>query len=95
MLHYLSYLKNPFVAGLVAGLVITILIYYDNSQNDEYHEFDFGRYLKIFGISAAIIAGIVYYAKSGTSAGAVLMGGGGRGGSSPSRGDFDTRAPDW
>lgn len=61
---YFEYLKNPIIAGLLAGLLIIILAILDNKINDR--NFEKSYYIKLF-VAVTILTGtLVYLAKSGS-----------------------------
>ncbi len=65
MNQYLDYLKNPFVAGLVSGVVIITLAYLDQKMNDR--DFDSNYFVKLFAGVFILVTGLVYFATSGSS----------------------------
>jgi len=60
-MEYLSYLKNPFVAGITAGLILVIALFIDSKYN--YKDTPQDTYLKAFVITALITGLLVYYGK--------------------------------
>lgn len=72
MQQYLDYLKNPFIAGILSGTLITLLAYLDNQMNDR--EFDKGYFLKVFIIVFILVTSLVYFSK--TNGGLIQKGGG-------------------
>ncbi len=60
-MQYLSHLRNPLIAGIVAGLIIVIVLFIDSKYNDKDTQND--TYMKAFGITAAVAAFLVYYVK--------------------------------
>ncbi len=62
MREYLEWVKNPFVAGLIAGLVVVIVTFIDSYYNEKYTMND--TYLKIFLSSSIVTTVLVFYAKS-------------------------------
>ncbi len=73
MYQYLDYLKNPFIAGIVAALVIVTIAYIDQRMNDR--EFENNYYGKLFGGVFALVTGLVYFAKSGSTSTKQIGGG--------------------
>lgn len=61
---YLEYLKNPLVAGPLAGLLIVFLAFLDNKINDR--NFEKGYYIKLFFSVGLLTATLIYFAKSGS-----------------------------
>lgn len=60
---YLEYLKNPLIAGPLAGIFIVFLAFLDNKINER--DFEKGYYIKLFFSVGLITATLIYFAKSG------------------------------
>ncbi len=65
MNEYLEYLKNPFIAGIVSGLLIVLFAYMDKSMNDR--DFENNYYYKLFISVFIMVTGLVYFASSGST----------------------------
>ena len=64
MYEYLEYLKNPFVAGFAGGLLIVLVAYIDKHMNNR--DFEDNYFYKVFFGVFILVAGLVYFATSGT-----------------------------
>jgi hypothetical protein len=53
-----EYLSNPFIAAIIAGLLIIIVIYIDDYINER--NFEKSYYVKMFIVVAGIVGIIVY-----------------------------------
>ncbi len=60
-MDYIIWLKNPLVAGTVAGIVLTLLAFIDSKYNDKPNKKDY--YIKVFLSVFAVVTGLVYFAK--------------------------------
>lgn len=53
-----EYLSNPFIAAIIAGLLIIIAIYIDDYINER--DFEKSYYIKMFAVVAGTVGVIVY-----------------------------------
>ncbi len=60
MLGYLSYLSNPFVLAVIAGVLLMCVLYFDDKYND--NETDFKDYLKLF-VAGTGVTGTMLFAQ--------------------------------
>lgn len=65
MYQYLDYLKNPLIAGLVGASFIVLVAYIDKHMN--HRDFENNYFYKVFIGVFILVAGLVYFAKSGTT----------------------------
>ena len=79
MYKYLLYLQNPFVLGLIGGIIMVIVQYWDDSRNN--YEIIYTDYLKIFVEMFIITTVLIYFSKFSIN-GVLSMFGGGSGSSS-------------
>lgn len=78
MNEYLEYLKNPFIAGAVAGLVIVLFAYIDKRMNDR--DFENQYFVRLFIGVFSLVSGLLYFIGSDMkkmkhSGGSIMSGG--------------------
>lgn len=61
MLGYLRLLQNPFILGAIGGIIMTSLLYYDDSSNG--NQIIIKDYAKLFMSSAAVIVAMIYISR--------------------------------
>lgn len=88
MQEYLEYLNNPFVAGLVAGLLVVGFAYLDVWWYERTVENSY--YYRMFFLVSILVGVLVYLA--GTNGGSLIQRGGGNGGELKALGENMARA---
>lgn len=78
MFKYLLYIQNPFVLGLIGGIIMVALQYWDDKRNN--YEIVYGDYFKIFAYSFIVTTGLIYVSRFNISSITGMFGGGGGGG---------------
>jgi len=58
MKEYLEYLKNPFIAGFVFGILIVLFAYFDKFMNER--DFENNYFIKLFISVFILVSGLVY-----------------------------------
>ena len=59
-MNYFDYLKNPFVLGILIGLIAVLLTYLDTKFSYNNKIRDNSVYMKIFFITFSLVVGVIY-----------------------------------